>query len=308
MERSRRENEAEWARFAAEKPKTHPEGARIWLTSVACCSSSALCAGTVALCARLGRPGSVANCPRPEIDGGGSSVNKRDQSFVLRTMMVAIPASNVPTARVGTRRGAIGVATDATTELVAGPGEQAREVRRPDRKTHRCTGSPAPSDTFSAFYGSEYHAVVAFAYALTGRAAVAEELAQDAFLVTHRNWERISAYDVPGAFVRRVVANMAVSFARRLAAEARALARLAARSPKWSAPLEPPDADFWRSVRSLPRRQAQVLALRYLEDLPDDEIALILGCSSSTIRVHLHNGRVALAGRLGIATNGRSSA
>ena len=188
------------------------------------------------------------------------------------------------------------------------PGEQAQEVRRPDRKTHRRTGSPAPSDTFSAFYRSEYHAVVALAYALTGRAAVAEELAQDAFLVTHRNWERISAYDVPGAFVRRVVANMAVSFARRLAAEARALARLAARSPKWSAPLEPPDADFWRSVRSLPRRQAQVLALRYLEDLPDDEIARILGCSSATVRVHLHNGRLALAGRLGIATNGRSSA
>jgi RNA polymerase sigma-70 factor, ECF subfamily len=243
-------------------------------------------------------------------------------------MMVAIPASNVPTARAGTRRGAIGVASDATTEQVLAPGERARVepapvetapvepapveqaqgARRPDRKTHRRTGSPAPSDTFSAFYGSEYHAVVALAYALTGRAAVAEELAQDAFLVTHRNWERISAYDVPGAFVRRVVANMAVSFARRLAAEARALARLAARSPKWSAPLEPPDANFWRSVRSLPRRQAQVLALRYLEDLPDDEIAGILGCSSATVRVHLHNGRLALAGRLGIATNGRSSA
>ena len=121
--------------------------------------------------------------------------------------------------------------------------------------------------------------MVALAYALTGRAAVAEELAQDAFLVAHRNWARVSAYDVPGAFVRRVVSNMAVSFTRRLAAEARALARLAARSPKWSTPLEPTDADFWRSVRSLPRRQAQVLALRYLEDLPDDEIARILGCS-----------------------------
>ncbi len=237
--------------------------------------------------------------------------------------MVAIPTSSVPTARAGTRRGAIGVVSGATAEdvlapealapdaLVAGepaPGEQSEDVRRPDLKAHGRTGSSASSDTFSAFYRSEYHAVVALAYALTGRAAVAEELAQDAFLVTHRNWGRISGYDVPGAYVRRVVANMAVSFGRRLAAEARALARLAARSPKWSAPLEPPDADFWRSVRSLPRRQAQVLALRYLEDLPDDEIARILGCSSATVRVHLHNGRLTLAGRLGVATNGRSSA
>jgi RNA polymerase sigma-70 factor, ECF subfamily len=165
----------------------------------------------------------------------------------------------------------------------------------------------ASADAFSAFYASEYRNVVALAYALTGRAAVAEELAQDAFLVAHRNWARVSAYDVPGAFVRRVVSNMAVSFTRRLAAEARALARLAARSPKWSTPLEPTDADFWRSVRSLPRRQAQVLALRYLEDLPDAEIARVLGCSMATVRVHLHNGRTALAGKLGIERNRRRS-
>jgi RNA polymerase sigma-70 factor (ECF subfamily) len=136
---------------------------------------------------------------------------------------------------------------------------------------------------------------------------VAEELAQDAFLVAHRHWARVSVYDAPGAFVRRVVANMSVSFTRRLAAEARALARLAARSPKWSTPLEPTDADFWRSVRSLPRRQAQVLALRYLEDRSDGEIAAILGCSVATVRVHLHNGRIALAGKLGVETNRRSS-
>jgi RNA polymerase sigma-70 factor, ECF subfamily len=161
-------------------------------------------------------------------------------------------------------------------------------------------------DAFASFYESEYRAVVALAYALTGRAAVAEELAQDAFLVAHRNWARISTYEVPGAFVRRVVSNMAVSFTRRLAAEARALARLSARSARWSTPLEPTDADFWRAVRSLPRRQSQVLALRYLEDLSDDDMARVLGCSVATVRVHLHNGRTALAGKLGIEKNGRS--
>jgi RNA polymerase sigma-70 factor (ECF subfamily) len=161
-------------------------------------------------------------------------------------------------------------------------------------------------DAFSSFYEGNYHAVVALAYALTGRAAVAEELAQEAFLVAHRNWARVSTYEVPGAFVRRVASNMAVSFTRRLAAEARALSRVAARSPGWSSPLEPTDQDFWRSVRSLPPRQSQALTLRYLEDLPDDEIAQILGCSPATVRVHLHNGRVALAGKLGVVTNERS--
>jgi RNA polymerase sigma-70 factor (ECF subfamily) len=161
-------------------------------------------------------------------------------------------------------------------------------------------------ESFEVFYRHEYHAVVALAYALTGRAAVAEELAQDAFLVAHKSWGRISTYEMPGAFVRRVVTNLCVSFARRLAAEARALAKLASRSPAWSVPLPAEDADFWRSVRSLPRRQAQVIALRYLEDRTDADIARILGCSEATVRVHLHNGRAALADRLGIATK-RSS-
>jgi RNA polymerase sigma-70 factor, ECF subfamily len=165
----------------------------------------------------------------------------------------------------------------------------------------------APTDAFAAFYQREYRNVVALAYALTGRAAVAEELAQDAFLVAYRNWARVSTYEVPGAFVRRVASNMAVSFTRRWAAEARALARLAAGSPKWSSPLEPTDADFWRAVRSLPRRQAQALALRYLEDLSDDQIAQVLGCSEATVRVHVHNGRTALAGKLGMEKNRRWS-
>ncbi len=151
---------------------------------------------------------------------------------------------------------------------------------------------------FEDFYRHEYHSVVALAYALTGRGAVAEELAQDAFIAAHRNWERVGAYSAPGAFVRRVVANMAYSTRRRWAAEARALARVAARAPRWEPPAAEHDAEFWRCVRSLPPRQAQALTLRYLEDRSDADIAEILGCAEPTVRAHLHNGRVALAARL----------
>jgi RNA polymerase sigma-70 factor (ECF subfamily) len=188
---------------------------------------------------------------------------------------------------------------------LVGPGPEGRE---PGATGRAAGGQRLDAETFGTFYRSQYHAVVALAYALTGKAAVAEELAQDAFLVAYRNWGRISGYEVPGAYVRRVVTNMSVSFTRRLGAQARALAWLASRTPTWTAPLEQPDADFWRSVRSLPPRQAQVLVLRYLEDRSSAEIAQILGCSEATVRVHLHNGRLSLASRLGIETNERSSA
>ena len=63
--------------------------------------------------------------------------------------------------------------------------------------------------------------------------------------------------------------------------------------------LEPEDDAFWDSVRSLPRRQAQAIALFYLEDLSVKQIGRILECSDVTVRVHLHKGRKRLADLLG---------
>lgn len=158
------------------------------------------------------------------------------------------------------------------------------------RRTDRST-----TEAFEALYRQDYAAVVALVYALCGRTGPAEDLAQEAFLVAHRRWARVGGYDKPGAFVRRVAANLAVSYGRRKAAETRALSRLAGSAEGATVPvLEPPDAEFWQAVRRLGGRQAQVLALYYLEDRSAEEIGEILGLSDATVRVHLHRGRTAL--------------
>jgi RNA polymerase sigma factor (sigma-70 family) len=151
---------------------------------------------------------------------------------------------------------------------------------------------------FEAFYRREYAAVVALAFALCGRGGAAEDLAQEAFLSTYRHWAKVADYDRPGAYVRHLVANLAVSYGRRRAAEGRALMGLAGRARSSVDDLEPPDAAFWRTVRSLPPRQAQCVALYYLEDRSAEEIAEILHCAVSTVRVHLHRGRLTLEERL----------
>ena len=47
------------------------------------------------------------------------------------------------------------------------------------------------------------------------------------------------------------------------------------------------DADeMWTALRALPRSQRAVVVLRYYEDLPDAEIARLLGCAPATVRVH----------------------
>jgi RNA polymerase sigma-70 factor, ECF subfamily len=100
--------------------------------------------------------------------------------------------------------------------------------------------------------------------------------------------------------VRRVAANLAVSRWRRLRSETRALARLAARQPTEVADLPAPDAAFWAAVRALPRRQAQAIALHYLEDRPVAEIATVLGVAEGTVKSALHTGRRTLAARLNL--------
>lgn len=154
----------------------------------------------------------------------------------------------------------------------------------------------ASTEEFEAFYTREYRAVVGLAYALSGNRSIAEDLAQEAFLAAYRNWGRIGGYEQPGAWVRRVVANLSVSAFRRRIAEAKALVRLGAREPLVE--LQSEDLEFWRAVRSLPRRQAQVVALHYLEDRPIAEIAEILEMAPGTVKKHLFDGRRALANRL----------
>jgi RNA polymerase sigma-70 factor, ECF subfamily len=155
-------------------------------------------------------------------------------------------------------------------------------------------------EDFDAFYAREYSAIVTLAFALSGSRWAAEDLAQDAFLAAHRDWDRIGAYERPGAWVRHVVTNLSVSAFRRRMAEAKALTRAAVGQPPSVSDLSADGADFWRAVRSLPRRQAQAVTLHYLEDLAVADIAAILGTAEGTVKKHLHEGRKALARRLDI--------
>jgi RNA polymerase sigma-70 factor (ECF subfamily) len=159
-------------------------------------------------------------------------------------------------------------------------------------------GTVGVSETFEDFYEREFAAVVGLAYALSGSRSGAEDLAQEAFLAAHRRWDRIGGYERPDAWVRRVVANLSVSTFRRHVVEAKALTRAAMGASETMPELSADDVEFWRAVRSLPRRQSQVIALHYLEDMSVIEVADVLDMAEGTVKKHLHDGRRALAQRL----------
>jgi RNA polymerase sigma-70 factor, ECF subfamily len=147
--------------------------------------------------------------------------------------------------------------------------------------------------SFDDFYVREFRPMVALAAAVAGSHLLAEDIAQEAMTRVYGRWDRVSRYDKPGAFARRIVINLAASRRRRDAVAERGrthLGLLQALPP----PDEPHEA-VWAAIASLSPNQRAAVALHYLEDRPIDEIAEILGCAPPTARVHLHRARARLA-------------
>jgi RNA polymerase sigma-70 factor (ECF subfamily) len=155
------------------------------------------------------------------------------------------------------------------------------------------------AEDFEGFYRREYRPVLGLAIVLSGNRSVAEELTQDAFLVALREWDRVARMENPEAWVRRVVANSAVSWLRRAAAHTRAVLRLGAAYEVRAGLDVEAGLDLWREVRRLPRRQAQTIALVYLDGLARRDVAEVLGCSEETVKTHLDRARATLSERLG---------
>ena len=151
--------------------------------------------------------------------------------------------------------------------------------------------------SFDDFYKREHRHVLALAFVLTGNQWVAEDTAQDAFTAAFRHWHSIVAYDSPSAWIRRVTCNRAASVLRRRMREAKAMMRLVGRTQTYIE-LDQGDEAFWDAVRRLPLRQAQTVALYYMEDYSVRQISEVLDCSEGSVKTHLSRARDAVARRL----------
>ena len=150
---------------------------------------------------------------------------------------------------------------------------------------------------FDDFYRAELPRLIALARALCG-SAVADDVAQEAMLAAYRRWRQVSDLEHPEAWVRRACSNLAVSQYRRRLVELRAVARLASRPQQL--PMEAADDEFWAAVRGLPKRQAQVSALRYLYQLDVADIARTLEITEGSVKQHLSRARVRLVRELNL--------
>jgi len=150
-------------------------------------------------------------------------------------------------------------------------------------------------DGFEEFFHREYPKALAMGRALAPVDGV--DLTQEAFVRAFREWDTIKEYDIPGAWVRRVMLRLIADQHRSRNRRNRAVARLGALSgvDRPNHDLVTSDDEAWFSaVRALPRRQAEVIALHYIDQLSIAEVAAILEIATGTVKASLSQARAKL--------------
>jgi RNA polymerase sigma factor (sigma-70 family) len=139
---------------------------------------------------------------------------------------------------------------------------------------------------FASMYAAEFTPVSRTVFLILHDRQRAEDITQDAFIQLYSRWGRVSRYDRPGAWVRRVAIRLAVRHQNR--ERIRAVLERSAEPP---AVPQPADVDLLRSMRQLPPAHRAALALFYYEDRPIAEIASILGWTVPATKVNLMRAR-----------------
>jgi RNA polymerase sigma-70 factor (sigma-E family) len=137
--------------------------------------------------------------------------------------------------------------------------------------------------TFEELFMTQFVPMRQFAHLLG--ADDPENIAQEAFVRVHRRWGSLREPGKALAYLRRTVANLATSRLRHL---------MVSRRHPMAPPPDVASAEtsalnglrhsvLWRGIEGLPRRQRQVVVLRYWLDLDVAEVAAVLGIAPGTV-------------------------
>lgn len=160
-------------------------------------------------------------------------------------------------------------------------------------------GTDAAEAGVAALFRREYTGLVRMATLLLGDEASAEDVVQDAFVAVYRRWGRLEDQDRAGGYLRRAVVNGSRSQLRRRGTATRLAVRLHEDEAEGDTTAEESivadrRAAVIRALGALPRRQREVLVLRYYLDLPEAEIARTLGIGRGSVKTHASRGSRAL--------------
>lgn len=145
-------------------------------------------------------------------------------------------------------------------------------------------------------YEAHYVGLVRLAVLLVRDRGVAEEVVQDSYIALHRRWHSLEDPDRAIGYLRTTVVNRSRSVLR----HRKVVARNTPAPPPDAPGADGPSLDQERrravldAMRALPRRQREVLALRYYLDYSEREIAEALEISQGAVKSHASRGAATL--------------
>ncbi len=149
-------------------------------------------------------------------------------------------------------------------------------------------------------------ALLRLAYTLTGNAADAEDVVQDALSRALPRWDRIAAMEDVDAYVRRMVVNAHTSWWRRWRRRESPVETVYdVETPGEPGSYDGPRVEhderrrIWAACRALPEAQRTAVVLRYYEQLEYAEIAALTGVREGSVRSRVSRGIAALRVELG---------
>ena len=166
------------------------------------------------------------------------------------------------------------------------------------------SGWPNPAGTHAgdhaagavaALYSEHAVGLIRLAYLMLGDRAAAEDAVQDAFFGLYRHWDRLADPGRALGYVRTAVLNGCRSALRRQATGRKLALHQTPEASAEAAVLSREEREeVMRAVRALPDRQREALVLRFYLDLPEREIARIMGLRPGSVRSATHRALKAL--------------
>jgi len=144
---------------------------------------------------------------------------------------------------------------------------------------------PVDEADFTAFVAGSSRRLLRGAYLITGDLDEAQDLLQTALERAYRRWPSVRRSEVPEAYVRRILVNLATDRWRVRRVKTVALDEDLL-PPREDREVEgvPARSALLACVRQLPVGQRAVLVLRYFDDLTEAETARVLGCSVGNVK------------------------
>ncbi|HEX3617985.1 MAG TPA: SigE family RNA polymerase sigma factor [Solirubrobacteraceae bacterium] len=158
--------------------------------------------------------------------------------------------------------------------------------------------------SFDEFVTAHVHGLLNTAYLISCDESDAEDLVQECLLRVAKRWPRVRAMEMPAAYARRILVNLAIDGRRGQARRRRELGHSGhgdqepdfGRSDRVDNQAEAAfelvadRAPLLDALRRLSSRQRAVIVLRYFEDLSEAETARLLGCGVGTVKASTARG------------------